>query len=98
MSGSLSKTTNFHLNTDSNHFCCTNTRQEKQISLNNVAGHKQDIHIKQRQQSTNQSEDRNSELIKQGYCDGKNHIGACILTGAIHGHHSSSILNIFMYR
>ena len=98
MSGSLSKTTNFHLNTDSNHFYCTNTSQEKRISLNNVAGHKQDIHIKQRQQSTNQSEDRNSELIKQGYCDGKNHIGACILTGAIHGHHSSSILNIFMYR
>ena len=71
MSGSLSKKTNFHLNTDSNHFYCTNTRQEKRISLNNVAGHKQDVHIKQRQQSTNQSEDRNSELIKQGSCDGK---------------------------
>ena len=71
MSGSLSKKTNFHLNTDSNHFHCKNTRQEKTILLNNVAGHKQDVHIKQRQQSTNQSEDRNSELIKQGSCDGK---------------------------
>ena len=99
MSRSLSKKTNFRTSTLIPTTSIVQTQDKKnKILLNNVAGHKQDVHIKQRQQSTNQSEDRNSELIKQGYCDGKNHIGACILTGAIHGHHSSNILNIFMYR
>ena len=72
MSRSLSKKTNFRTSTLIPTTSIVQTQDKKnKILLNNVAGHKQDVHIKQRQQSTNQSEDRNSELIKQGSCDGK---------------------------
>ena len=74
--------------------------QEKKhkILLNNVAGHKQDVH--KAKTKIYKPKRRAEWWTNQGSCNNGNinHIGACILTGTFHGHHSSSILNIFIYR